>query len=542
MKAPTACVVRPPTEEAAAWETRLPDATLRILDPSAGRKNAPLLAESACVLIDGSRADALPRVTSASRTDETVQPVIVAPSADRERIQREILFTPGIGEVWLVSPEELNPSLLERAADVTERRRRHRRTRGQVAHALATLEPHAERRAVISDAYLASLLEAAPDPILSVDAEGVILSWNPGAERLLGLERGEAIGRRLADVLDAPALEHVDQDRDGVRRLEIAFRRGSGAQGVAECIIVPVEVQERRVYGIILHDLTEERRVQEVLQEQATELEAQAAELETQTVALEEHANELERVNQQLKERTLQTERVASSRSRFYAAMSHELRTPINAIMGYIALVLDGIYGPVPEDQRVAIARAQRAARHLLELVNDVLDLAKIEAGRLELQPDRACAPTLIEELLDTVSALAHRHGSTITVEGDGTHCIETDPRRVRQILLNLLSNAIKFGEGRPITVGWTGTPGGGLRIDVVDRGKGIAADDLERIFEEFVQLETQAEGGTGLGLPISRALAGMLGWSLTVTSAPRQGSTFSLDLPATLDASGTTP
>ncbi|HEX7240817.1 MAG TPA: ATP-binding protein [Longimicrobiaceae bacterium] len=229
-------------------------------------------------------------------------------------------------------------------------------------------------------------------------------------------------------------------------------------------------------------------------------------------------------------------ERALSSRSRFYAAMSHELRTPINAILGYNDLLLAEVYGPLNAAQEGGLERSQRAARHLLELVNDVLDLSKLEAGKTEVQVEEVDVPELIEELFSTVGPLAEERGSRLEMHCAAPPRIRTDPRRVRQILLNLLSNAIKFGEGHPIEVRCGDGAGGGVTVEVTDRGSGISADDLPRIFDEFVQLPSANTGGTGLGLPISRRLTLLLGGTLEAESAPGAGSTFRLFLPPELE------
>jgi signal transduction histidine kinase len=228
-------------------------------------------------------------------------------------------------------------------------------------------------------------------------------------------------------------------------------------------------------------------------------------------------------------------ERIEATRSRFFAAMSHELRTPINAILGYNDLLLSGVYGALPPAQAHGVERSQKAARHLAELVNDVLDLSKIEAGKVRLDFESVRVADVIEDLLTTIRPVAEERGCTLNIvpcECEGR--ILTDPRRVRQILLNLLSNATKFGAGHPIAVRLTDVDqDGGVLVEVTDRGPGIAHDDLDRIFEEFVQLERGTQEGTGLGLAISRRLASLLGGHLDVESLPGSGSTFRLHLPA---------
>jgi PAS domain S-box-containing protein len=226
-------------------------------------------------------------------------------------------------------------------------------------------------------------------------------------------------------------------------------------------------------------------------------------------------------------------ERALSARNRFYAVMSHELRTPINAILGYNDLVLAGVFGPLADGVKTSIERSQRATRHLLELVNDVLDLSKLEAGKMEIAREPVDLRELIDELLATVRPLAENSGTALDVSEDGCRDpIVTDPRRVRQILLNLVSNAIKFGEGKPVKIRCRAGVNGWLEMEVVDLGGGIPPDDLPRVFDEFVQLANAGEGGTGLGLPISKRLAELLGGDLEAESTPGAGSVFRLRLP----------
>jgi signal transduction histidine kinase len=268
--------------------------------------------------------------------------------------------------------------------------------------------------------------------------------------------------------------------------------------------------------------LAESQRREMELEHRAELLEAEA-----------KSAAQLAELNKQLKERQKELEQAMGVRNRFYASMSHELRTPINAVIGYSTLMIDNIYGPLNEKQREGLQRTLRAARHLLELVNDVLDLSKIEAGKIELSMQPVNIPSLIEDLFVTVRPLADEHGTTLTFERDDDEMtVVTDPRRVRQILLNLLSNAIKFGLQKPITVRCTRMDGG-VSISVIDEGEGISEEDQPRVFEEFVQVSPSQQPGTGLGLPISRRLAMLLDGSLEVKSTPGAGSTFTLHLPA---------
>ena len=319
----------------------------------------------------------------------------------------------------------------------------------------------------------------------------------------------------------------AEQGREGRTEGEViaphAFvaRRANTESFPIEASVSCLESSAGRTYTLIARDISERVRQEEALKEQAT--------------SLADSARELQQLNDELNRRQLELERAMTARSRFYASMSHELRTPINAVLGYSTLLLERIYGPLNDKQAEGIERTQKAARHLLELVNDVLDLSKIEAGKIELRLQPVEFPSLIDDLFVTVRPLADEHGSALTLDhrGDEPVRVISDPRRLRQILLNLLSNAIKFGRAKPIQVITEPAEEGGVTIQVIDQGEGISEPDQERIFQEFVQLgRTQLQDGTGLGLPISRRLAELLHGSLTVESTVGHGSTFRLQLP----------
>jgi signal transduction histidine kinase len=286
-------------------------------------------------------------------------------------------------------------------------------------------------------------------------------------------------------------------------------------------------------------ELTENGKLSRALQAQNEEMEAQNEELLAMTEELHSGQEQLMQLNHQLERRTRELQLALSARNRFYASMSHELRTPINAVMGYNDLLLASIYGPLGEQQELAIERSQRAARHLRELVNDVLDISRLEVGRPDLQVEAVDVAALAEEVFAGLQPLAESTGAVVHVSApQRPFVVRTDPRRLRQVLSNLLSNAIKFGRGNPVWVHCTRGTGGGVEIEVVDQGNGIAADDLTRVFDEFVQLariendESAGHDGTGLGLPIARRVARLLGGSLDATSTPGMGSTFRVTLP----------
>jgi signal transduction histidine kinase len=312
------------------------------------------------------------------------------------------------------------------------------------------------------------------------------------------------------------------------------------SMGAVDYVFKPFNPDVLRSKVAVFVDLFLKQRELQQQGELLRESQKRELELEHRTSLLEAEARsaaKLSQMNDELHRRQIALEQAMGARNRFYASMSHELRTPINAVIGYSTIMLDNIYGPLNPKQKEGLQRSLKAARHLLELVNDVLDLSKIEAGKIELSLQPVMFPSLIEDLFVTVRPLADEYGSTLSLDVEGSSFnIVSDPRRVRQILLNLLSNAIKFGEGKPIRVTCRQCENRSAEIEVIDHGVGIAQDDIARIFEEFVQVSESKQPGTGLGLPISRRLALLLDGSLTVCSKPGEGSSFRLTLPASIE------
>ena len=409
-----------------------------------------------------------------------------------------------------------------------------------------------------SERRLAEIVGSAMEAIMTFGEDRRITLFNAAAERMFGVRREQALARTVDELFhadfrgaemdricaeatraragrgeadpafhgaDAPAPERPRRGRasrePAPRSLSITGVRASGEEFPVEASVSCLEQGGERIFTVIARDVSERRRAEEALRQQA--------------ISLARATAELQEVNEQLQARQMELEAAMSARSRFYASMSHELRTPINAILGYSSLLLDDIYGPLNPEQAKGIDRANKAAKHLLELVNDILDLSKIEAGKVELEIQPAIFPGLIQDLFVTVRPMADEHGTELALHYDAEPVtLITDPRRVRQILLNLFSNAIKFGQGQPIDVRCTPREDGGIVVDVVDRGPGIPPDDLDRIFDEFVQLsQPNQHQGTGLGLPISRRLATLLDGSLEAFSTQGEGSTFRLTLPS---------
>ena len=230
-----------------------------------------------------------------------------------------------------------------------------------------------------------------------------------------------------------------------------------------------------------------------------------------------------------------EAEQAARAKSEFLAVMSHELRTPLNAIVGYDDLLAQEVGGPTTETQQVYIRRIRRSAEQLMDLIDQILTVSRLEAGmeRARLVPTDVHA--LTAEAVALVEPLALSKGLLLEYAADGQQVIcEVDPGKLRQILLNLLSNAIKFTAQGAVRLTF-GVTGGELRFSVADTGVGISPSNLDRIFEPFVQVDASATrrfGGTGLGLSVSRDLARMMGGDIAATSVPSHGSTFTLRLP----------
>ncbi len=864
----------------AAWEQRITSSEPIVQAAPLDGAVAPVLAGAGVVLIDAASTDAIAVARGAHRIDAEVQVVIVAEHDQHGALRRTLLFTPGLGETWIKTPEEVGPELVERAAEVSRQRRSFRATHARLEHDLAAIEPLAERRAFVSDAFLAALLKALPDPVLAIDGEGTVLSWNAGAENVLGISRGDAVGRSVYELLNAEdphrlaALLNGDAG-DGAR--EIHLRRSNAPPIIAAALSVPIQTMGRSVMAVILRDVTEERRAQQEREERALEVEMQAEELRTQAVQLEEAQVELEGSLENLQEanralaeakarlesilrrmpsgvvvvqvpggrievvnaqvrrllgsseelrpgeylnltefdtrdeqgrplppeawpltrsmlgevvtnevvelrlsdggvvilqvssapiqdengaviaaiavleditaqkhrqqelafladvgrtlassleyqetllsvaraavpriadwcavdvidiedgrpislaivhsdatdrrlgrelarrwqhgtnaaagvawvlrsgeprlyseippglllraaedeehhrllraaglrslmilpmiargRTLGTitfvsaesgrrydtadlllaEQLASraaiavdnarlyqsakfarqeaeraqarahearieaetanrAKSDFLATMSHEIRTPINAIIGYTELLRMQIAGPLTEAQEEQLQRVHTSSRHLLSLIEDVLDLAKVEAGRLEIAREEAAIGLAVAESLALIRPQAmEKDIRLVEKRSEEELTFVGDENRVRQVLLNILSNAVKFTDaGGEISVECALThespEGAGAFGDgpwtivrITDSGIGLAPEEIERVFQPFVQAEaglTRTRGGTGLGLAISRQLARLMGGDLTATSVPGVGSTFTLWLP----------
>jgi signal transduction histidine kinase len=245
-------------------------------------------------------------------------------------------------------------------------------------------------------------------------------------------------------------------------------------------------------------------------------------------------------LSRQLSETNVSLARASEAKSRFLASVSHELRTPMNAILGFTDAVVAGVDGPLNDEQKESLGWVQRGGRDLLGLINEILDLSKIEAGKLVLEPAPFDPRELVESVVTQQRSLATQKGLGFSWRDAGAPAeVTLDQQRVRQILVNLIGNALKFTDHGEVVVEVGGGDEFGLHVAVRDTGSGIDASEHEAIFEEFRQAES-SQAGTGLGLAISRRLARAMGGDLTLESQLDHGSVFQLRLPLEMPATAT--
>ncbi len=285
---------------------------------------------------------------------------------------------------------------------------------------------------------------------------------------------------------------------------------------------------ERAALGNFV-DITERKNTEEQIRKTNKQLDEQNEKLHIQ-------ADRLIQQQQELVEKNREIERANQMKSEFLASMSHELRTPLNAVIGFSELMLDGITGDINDEQQECLNDILNGGQHLLELINDVLDLSKVEVGKMEFKPVELDVSDVINEAVQTVKSLLDqkRHTLNISVE-DGISHIYADKSRLRQVLLNLLSNANKFThQGGKIDI--TAVKKNGMcLIGVTDNGIGIKKEDQKKIFEVFTQVETiqdEIPKGTGLGLTLTRQFLAAMGGEIWVESEYGKGSTFFVTIP----------
>ncbi len=382
--------------------------------------------------------------------------------------------------------------------------------------------------------------------IFMLDPSGHITTWNEGAERIKGYTADEIMGKHFSifyppEDKDKPAFELKVATATGKHEEEGWRLRKDGTRLWASVVITAVHDDRGRLAGFakVTRDLTERRAANERMLADARRLAAEeaaraaadqrASELRALSDLLRDQADELER-------RRAEAEDANRAKSEFLAAMSHELRTPLNAIGGYAQLIQLGLSGPVNDAQLEQLGRIQRSQQHLMNVINDILNFSRIEAGHIVYDMQRF----LLDDAIRSVVPIIEPQAAAAGIDLQTGACppgmtVLADRLKIDQILINLLSNAVKFTEPGGMIEVTCGTVGDARWLSVRDTGIGIPAGEIERIFAPFAQIGrslASPKEGAGLGLSISRDLARGMHGDLRATSGEGEGSTFTLTLP----------
>jgi PAS domain S-box-containing protein len=383
------------------------------------------------------------------------------------------------------------------------------------------------------------IIDSVADPILVTDQEGDIVLMNTPAERLFNAPGSddEAVQRRVrANGANLTSFVSNVLTRSGEQRYRGEIQLSDPLTGrpfPVEALAGTILSEQRELMWVvtILHDLTEaleKARLYEQLKHASAELERK----------VQEATAELAEQNELLRRQHIALEQASALKSQFLANMSHEFRTPLNAILGYTHMLLNNVTGQVSDPQRKSLSRIDSNSRHLLALINDILDITRIEAGRMPLNITTFRAADLVHEVMSELEPIIRRSNLEVTSKLKGTvPPLRTDRQKVKQIVLNLLSNALKFTPKGSVTIlASYDARAREIAIAVRDTGVGIGREDQVKVFEDFRQLDTsptRGYGGTGLGLSICRRLAAMLGGTIELQSELAKGSTFTLRLPS---------
>jgi PAS domain S-box-containing protein len=527
-----------------------------------GAETLRLMRENQPYVVDDVEAD--PRVTPADRAayEQTqIRSVVCVPLHKAGRFIAGMAVHQRTPRHWRADEVELVTTVTQRCWESVER-----------ARAMRALLESEQRLRLAQEAGRIGVFEW-------WIPEGRII-WSEELERLYGVPAGTFEGtfdhwRKRVIPEDARRVETEmesalrDRQEEYVDEFPAVLPDGTHRWlAVQARFVYDPEGRPLRMIGVNI-DIHERKQAEQERERLIRELEASNEELQSQAVQLEEVQAELEMANDELQRanaalttRNEEAERANAAaqeanraKSAFLANMSHELRTPINAVTGYTDLMELGIAGPLTDTQAAHLGRIKASTHHLLSLVNQVLDLAKVESGQLQVEPKRVMVAETVREALDLIGPQAAGQGVELLnrAAGSADAAYWGDPDRVRQILVNLLSNAVKFTPaGGRVTIAYrtTGEPdpdanlsgeGPWIGLEVEDTGIGIPPEEQQSVFEPFVQVDashTRERDGTGLGLTISRQLARLMDGDLTVRSSLGRGSCFTLWLPA---ASGET-
>jgi len=451
----------------------------------------------------------------------------------------------------------------ERTADLN-------RANERLQHELAE-----RRKAEEKQHLLSAIVQSSDDAIIAKDLKGEILSWNRGAERIYGYSADEIIGQSISILIPPGQEDEFYGILEAINRGEhiehyITGRQRKDGQLISISLTVsPIRDMAGNILGAssIARDITEQihsgeeinrlnRELEERVEARTNDLKEKRAELEESQLALMNIVEDLNLKTEELEKANSKLQELDRLKSMFIASMSHELRTPLNSIIGFSSILRDEWLGPVNTEQKENLETIQRSGKHLLSLINDVIDVSKIEAGRIESRVEEFDLYDLLKEAVQYVDRDLHDKGLELHLDIHH-HQLRSDRRRLLQCVINLLSNAVKFTEHGLVTVsaagaetrtdtsGWS-PPVTGVRpviISVRDTGVGIDNQDIPRLFQPFVRLESPLKTiapGTGLGLYLTRKLVvEVLGGDIVCTSNLGTGSTFTLRIPERINEKG---
>ncbi len=385
------------------------------------------------------------------------------------------------------------------------------------ANNLIRLEAEERNRVIVNNAL---------DAIVTVDENENILTWNPRAETLFGYSKTEAIGSPLSSMvmscLPGQSMKQFlpassSKDISGIP-IELTACNSDKHEFTVEMLISAVHSGAATIYICNIRNISERKRVEQEL------------------AAYRDHLEEIVKLRTaELESAKERAESADKMKSAFLATMSHELRTPLNAIIGFTSIILQGMSGPINDEQSEQLGMVQRSSHHLLNLINDVLDISKIEAGQLEVYPEAFNVRESIEKVIQTVAPLAdNKKLSLVSDISPELGEIISDARRVEQILINLLNNAIKFTETGEVHITCF-IDNNSLLLRIKDTGIGMQTEEMDKLFKPFQQIDSTIARhyeGTGLGLSICNKLLILLEGDIKVESDFGKGSTFTVTLP----------
>lgn len=387
-----------------------------------------------------------------------------------------------------------------------------------------------ELRLEASERRLEATLDNALDAVIGADIEGRIIQWNPRAEELFGWECQDVMGRTLAETIVPP--DYRERHEDGLRRyretgqatilnrrIEMTGRARDGREFPVELTVIPIDLSGPTQFTAFLRDISDRKRAEEEHDHWAQTLEQRVS----------ERTDALRLANEKLEE-------ADKVRSAFVAIASHEIRTPLTSTLGYVENMLDGVTGSLTERQRQYLGQIKDNTTRLTRLINELLDLSLIEAGRLQLHKTDVPVEELIQEVVETLEPLAQAKSIRLVTQHQGTtRSCRADRDKIHQALLNIAQNAVKFTpNGGTVTIDSDSVDEESIRIRVTDTGLGLSEEQIPRVFDKFYTGTgiPGRNGGLGLGLAIAKSLVELHGGTISVASAVGQGSTFCVTLP----------